>query len=64
MAAFKPMFIPTPAAIRRMCRHIQAGWTSQEREKRAPWDRPRRWDVPRMDGVDLPAGEEPPRDWE
>ena len=66
MAASKPSFIPTPATIRRMCRHIQSGWTSQEREKRAPWDRPHHWDVPRIDGLEMPSGgeEQPPRDWE
>lgn len=64
MAASKPSFTPTPAAIRRMCRSIQAGWNRREREKRAPWDRPHSWTVPQIDNLDMPPGEDGPRDWD
>ena len=33
----KPKYLPTPAQIRQECRRIQAGWSPQERRKRAPW---------------------------
>ncbi|HZZ70756.1 MAG TPA: hypothetical protein VFE24_00775 [Pirellulales bacterium] len=64
MAASKPIFLPSPAAIRRMCRSIQSSWSPQERDKRAPWNRPQNWSVPRIDNVEMPQGEEAPRDWE
>jgi len=63
MASNRQPFVPSAAAIRRACQRIQAGWNKRERERRAPYLRPQAWNIPQVEHLDLPPGEEIGRDW-